>query len=95
MLRCFLSLEGVTLTFSPALRLVCHMLAKILVKLFHMLPVTRNIERKGLTTRWPSIPVAVAYFIGGRLREEIFLQQGQDFEPPWLMISSSSPVVSM
>ena len=57
--------------------------------------VIRNIESTALTTRWPPTPVAANWRSGGRWREESFLHQGLDYEPPWSVISSSSPVVGM
>ena len=57
--------------------------------------VIENFEDEALTTRWPPIPVAAKWRSGGRWREESFLSQGMAHEPPWLVISSSSPVVLM
>ena len=57
--------------------------------------VIRNIRSAAMTTRWRPIPVAFNWRIGGRWREESFLNQGMDYEPPWPVISSLSPVVGM
>merc|ERR1711971_578271 len=45
--------------------------------------------------RWPPTPVAANWRSGGRWREEGFPSQGMDYEPPWSVIPSSSPVVEM
>ena len=63
------------------------------LKISFLMLVIRNIAGEALTTRWPFTPVAAKWRSGGRWREENFLQQGQDHEPPWSAISSFSLVV--
>ena len=57
--------------------------------------VIENFENEALTTRWPPTPAAANWKGGERWREESFLSQGMAHEPPWSVISSSSPVVLM
>ena len=109
-LRWFLSPGGVLVTdprfltpISPALRLGCQAAKAFFLwnwqtKWFFIVCqyclLLREIEIKSVTTRWPSTQVA-ANWSGGRWREDSFLHQGLDWEPPWSAMSSSPWLVAM